>query len=109
MKIHCYYTYILTNKNHNVLYTGITNDLTRRCFEHKNKLIKGFTEKYNVDKLIYFEVFDYVDLGIKREKQIKGYSKAKKVALINKINSGWIDLYSNGKIEIPHSATLHSE
>ena len=67
-------------------------------------MIKGFTEKYNVDKLVYFEVFDYVDLAIKREKQIKGYSRAKKVALINKINSDWIDLYRNGKIEIPHPA-----
>ena len=109
MQIHCYYTYILTNKNHTVLYTGVTNDLVRRCFEHKNKLLRGFTEKYNVDNLIYFEVFDYVDLAIKREKQIKGYSRAKKVALINKFNSGWIDLYSNGKIEIPHFAALHSE
>lgn len=110
MKIHCYYVYILTNKNHTVFYTGITNDLPRRCFEHKNKLIKGFTEKYNADKLVYFEIFDYVDLAIQREKQIKGYSRAKKLSLINKINSGWGDLYSNGKIvipdipkEIPHS------
>lgn len=109
MKIHCYYTYILTNKNHTVLYTGVTNDLSRRCFEHKKKLIKGFTEKYNVDQLIYFEVFDYIDLAIKREKQIKGYSRVKKLALVNKINSGWIDLYNNGKIEVPHSASLHSE
>lgn len=83
MKIHCYYTYILTNKNHTVLYTGVTNDLSRRCFEHKKKLIKGFTEKYNVDQLIYFEVFDYIDLAIKREKQIKGYSRVKKLALVN--------------------------
>jgi len=109
MKIHCYYTYILTNKNHTVLYTGISNDLVRRCFEHKNKLVHGFTEKYNIEKLIYFEMFDYVDLAIKREKQIKGYSRAKKTALINKINSGWNDLYNNDKIEIPHSALLHSE
>ncbi|NTW32562.1 MAG: GIY-YIG nuclease family protein [Bacteroidetes bacterium] len=101
MKIHCYYTYILTNKNHTVLYTGITNDLLRRCFEHKNKLIHGFTEKYNVDNLIYFEVFDYVDIAIKREKQIKGYSRIKKVALIDSLNPGWVDLYSNGKIGIP--------
>ncbi len=98
MKIHCYYIYILTNNNNTVLYTGVTNDLTRRCFEHKNKQIKGFTEKYNVEKLIYFEVFDYVDLAIKREKQIKGYSRAKKDELINAFNPEWIDFYDNGKI-----------
>ena len=113
MKIHSYYTYILTNKNHTVLYTGVTNDLPRRFFEHKNKRINGFTEKYNINKLVYFEMFDFIDLAIKREKQIKGYSREKKVALINKINSCWIDLYSNGKIEIPHSSRLvvgiHSE
>ena len=109
MKIHCYYIYILTNKNHTVLYTGVTNDLVRRCHEHKNKLIEGFTEKYNVDKLIYFEVFDFVELAIKREKQIKGYSRVKKIELINKINSDWTDLYSNGKIDLPavHAGIPH--
>jgi len=86
LKIHSYYTYILTNKVHTVLYTGITNDLSRRCFEHKNKLIKGFTEKYNTDKLVYYEVFDSVDLAINREKQIKGFSRAKKTILINQFN-----------------------
>ena len=109
MNIHSYYANILTNKLHTVIYTGITNDLSRRCFEHKSKLNSGFTKKYNVDKLIFFEVYDYADLAIKREKQIKGYSRAKKLALINKFNSGWIDLYNEGKIEIPHFAALHSE
>ena len=103
MKIHCYYIYILTNKNNTVLYTGVTNDLVRRCYEHKKKLIPGFTEKYNIDKLIYFEIFDYVELAIKREKQIKGYSRTKKAALINKTNPEWIDLYGDGKIEISNS------
>lgn len=103
MEIHLYYTYILTNKNQTVLYTGVTNDLVRRCFEHKNKLVKGFTEKYNVDKLIYFEVFDFVDFAIKREKQLKGYSRIKKIDLINKMNPEWKDLYNNGRIETPHS------
>jgi len=101
MKLHCYYTYILTNKNHTVLYTGVTNDLSRRCHEHKNKLVKGFTEKYNVDELVYFEVFDFIDLAIAREKQLKGYSRAKKEALINNFNPEWSDLYNNGKIERP--------
>ena len=100
MKIHLYYTYLLTNINNTVVYTGVSNDLVRRIFEHKRKLFKGFTEKYNVDKLIYFEKFDYIDLAIKREKQIKGYSRAKKIALINKLNPEWMDLYDKGKIEI---------
>jgi len=110
MKIHCYYIYILANKNNTVLYTGVTNDLVRRCNEHKNKLIKGFTAKYNVDKLIYYEVFDYIDFAIKREKQIKGYSREKKDSLVEKLNPFRNDLCNNGKIEeIPHSASLHSE
>ena len=78
MRIHLYYIYILTNTSQKVLYTGLTNDLERRCYEHKQKIIKGFTQKYNVDKLVYFEKYDLVDLGISREKQIKGYSRAKK-------------------------------
>jgi putative endonuclease len=101
MRVHSYYVYILTNDYHTVLYTGVTNDLERRCYEHKQKTIKGFTQKYNVDKLIYFERFDYVDLAIVREKQIKGYSKAKKLELINQFNQAWKDLYLNRKIEIP--------
>ena len=99
MKIHTYFVYILTNKNNNVLYTGVTNDLSRRTWEHKQKLMKGFTQKYNVDKLIYFELFDYIDLAISREKQIKAYSRAKKVSLINSLNPNWDDLYDNGKIK----------
>ena len=97
-----YFVYLLTNKSNKVLYTGITNDLERRCYEHKSKNIKGFTQKYNVDKLIYYESFDFVDLAIAREKQIKGYSRTKKIILINEFNPEWKDLYSNGKIEIPH-------
>ena len=109
MKIYIYYIYILTNKNNTVLYTGVTNDLVRRCYEHKNKLVKGFTEKYNVDKLVYYEVFDYIDFAIKREKQIKGYSREKKDMLIDKVNINRNELYDNGKItEIPNSASLYS-
>jgi putative endonuclease len=93
--------YILSNANNKVLYTGVTNDLERRCFEHKQKKIKGFTQKYNVDKLVYFEKFDFVDLAIKREKQIKGYSRMKKITLIEQINDGWNDLFNNGIIELP--------
>jgi putative endonuclease len=101
MRIHVYYVYILTNEYHNVLYTGITNDLERRCYEHKLKKIKGFTQRYNVDRLVYFEKFDFVELAIAREKQIKGYSRVKKMALIYKFNKEWKELYCNGKIEIP--------
>ena len=99
MRIHSYYVYILTNEHHNVPYTGVTNDLERRCYEHKHKMIKGFTQKYNVDKLIYFERFDYIDLAIAREKQIKGYSRAKKQALINQMNKEWEELSYKGIIE----------
>ena len=101
MKIHIYYIYILTNVHHTVLYTGVTNDLERRCYEHKQKKVKGFTQKYNVDNLVYFEQFDLIDSAIKREKQIKGYSRIKKENLINEFNAGWNDLYCNGKILSP--------
>jgi putative endonuclease len=101
MKIHIYYVYMLTNISNTVLYTGVTNDLERRCFEHKKKIIKGFTKKYNVDKLVYFEKFDFVDMAIAREKQIKGYSRLKKNELIDKFNEGWNELYIDGKINVP--------
>jgi len=90
---HQYYVYILTNKFNRVLYTGITNDIYRRVYEHKNKLIKGFSSKYNVTKLIYYEVFDNVESAIVREKQIKGGSRIKKIKLIEGINPNWDDLY----------------
>jgi putative endonuclease len=101
MRIHVYYVYILTNIHHNVLYTGVTNDLERRCCEHKQKKIKGFTQKYNVDKLIYFERFDSIDSAIAREKQIKGFSKRKKLALINKVNNDWKELSNTGLFKNP--------
>ena len=92
MKSHLYYVYILNNSNHTVLYIGLTNELERRCHEHKEKKIKGFTKKYNVDKLIYFEEFEFIDLAIAREKQMKGYSRVKKIALIDKFNPEWNEL-----------------
>ena len=95
-----YYVYILTNTHHNVLYTGVTNDLERRCYEHKQKKIKGFTQKYNVDKLIYFERFDSIDSAIDREKQIKGFSREKKQALINQLNKDWKELSHTGLFKI---------
>ncbi len=101
MKIYLYYVYILTNAHHSVFYTGVTNDLERRCFEHKHNLVKGFTKKYNINKLIYFEVFDLVDLAIAREKQIKSYSRSKKIALIEAFNKNWMELNYDDKIINP--------
>lgn len=94
MKIHLYYVYILTNSSNRVLYVGVTNDLERRCYEHKQKLTKGFFQRYNVDKLIYFEEYDSIECAIFREKQIKGYSRSKKDSLINKFNLEWKELSS---------------
>jgi putative endonuclease len=95
MKQKYYYVYILSNKYNNVIYVGITNDLIRRVYEHKNKLVEGFTEKYNVDKLVYYELFNDPINAITREKQLKGYSRKKKVELINSFNPEWKDLYEN--------------
>ena len=99
MKIHIYFIYILSNKNDTVLYVGVTNDLTRRCHEHKRKQVIGFTKKYNVDKLVYYEVFDSIVIAINREKQIKGYGRKKKDLLIDKANPGRNELYHDGTIE----------
>jgi putative endonuclease len=89
-----YYVYILTNKNNTVLYTGVTNNLIRRVYEHKNHLVKGFTQKYNIEKLAYFEQTSSIESAILREKQIKAGSRQKKIDLINTINSKWEDLYN---------------
>ena len=88
-----FYVYILANKRNGTLYVGITNNLIRRVSEHKSKLIKGFTSKYNVDKLVYYEVYDDSYNAINREKQIKGGSRNKKIELIEKDNKNWDDLY----------------
>lgn len=82
----------MTNKNNTVLYTGVTNDLKRRVYEHKEKLIDGFTKKYNVNKLVYFEFTSDINSAIQREKQIKAGSRQKKIDLINSINKDWKDL-----------------
>jgi putative endonuclease len=88
-----YYVYIMTNKYNKVLYTGVTNDLLRRVYEHREKTIAGFTLRYNVTKLVYFE--NHVDpiSAIQREKQIKNGSRKRKVQLIERRNPHWIDLY----------------
>lgn len=88
-----YYVYMLTNKTNKVLYTGVTNNLKRRIYEHKNGLVDGFTKKYNVHKLVYFDYTTDVHSAISREKQIKGWTRAKKDVLINEFNPNWQDLY----------------
>ena len=88
-----YYVCIMTNKRNTVLYTGVTNDLERRVYEHKAKLVEGFTKKYNVTKLVYYDIFEDPRNAILREKQIKGGSRQKKIDLINGMNREWRDLY----------------
>jgi putative endonuclease len=81
----------MTNKSR-TLYTGVTNDLERRVYEHKQKLVAGFTAKYNIDRLVYYEATEDVNAAISREKQIKGWLRAKKIALIESMNPDWVDL-----------------
>ena len=87
-----YYVYILTNKTHTVLYTGVTGNIERRMYEHKNKLIEGFTKRYNADKLVFFEAFNNVNDALEAEKKIKGWKREKKITLIESMNFSWNDL-----------------
>jgi putative endonuclease len=87
-----YYVYLLANWNNRVLYIGVTNDLERRIYEHKNKLVKGFTEKYNVHKLVYFEETGDVNAALGREKEIKKWRGEKKDALVTSSNPQWSEL-----------------
>lgn len=84
----------MTNQHNRVLYTGVTSDLKRRVYEHKEKLIDGFTKKYNITKLVYCEIFENVYEAIEREKQIKAGSRQKKIDLVNGVNKQWQDLYN---------------
>ncbi len=86
-----YYIYILTNKS-KTLYVGVTNNLERRVFEHKNKLFEGFTQIYNISKLVYFEQTNDISSAIAREKQIKSWRREKKINLIELVNPNWNDL-----------------
>ena len=88
------YIYILSNKKEGSLYIGVTSNLPKRIWEHKNKVVKGFAEKYNLDKLVYYEVFDDIENAILREKQLKGLLRIKKINLINAFNPDWVDLYN---------------
>jgi putative endonuclease len=86
-----FFVYILASKSR-VLYTGMTNNLARRLLEHKNKLVQGFTSKYNINRLVYYEEYNNPEEAILREKQIKGWVRIKKIKLIEEINPGWKDL-----------------
>ncbi len=90
-----FYIYLMTNMHNTVLYTGVTSDLKRRVYEHKEKLVEGFTKKYRVSKLVYYEMAADAQTAVSREKQLKSGSRQKKVALIERMNPLWHDLYDN--------------
>ena len=87
-----YYVYILTNATHSTLYIGVTKDIYRRTSEHYEKVVDGFAEKYNINKLIYVEEYNSINDAIQREKQLKGWTRKKKESLINLLNPNWKDL-----------------
>ena len=93
MLVKQYYVYIMTTKMNNSLYVGVTNDLNRRVFEHKNHLVEGFTNRYHIEKLVHYEIADNAKSAISREKQIKKWLRRKKVELIQANNPDWRDLY----------------
>jgi len=93
MKENQYFVYIMTNQDHSVLYTGVTNDLQRRVIEHRSGKGGAFSKKYKLYSLVYFEAGDDISIAISREKQIKGGSRQKKIELINSINPDWEDLF----------------
>jgi len=88
------YVYILFSKRNGTLYVGVTSNLVKRIYEHKNKQVDGFTKKYNVDKLGYYEICDDIEIAINREKKIKKYSRKQKLNLIEINNPNWVDLYN---------------
>ena len=87
-----YYVYIMTNPYNAVLYVGVTNNVLVRAQQHRSKLVRGFTSRYNCIKLVYYEVFEYIDLAIRRESQLKKMRRSQKLNLINKFNPTWKDL-----------------
>lgn len=107
-----YYTYILVNHNNRVMYIGITNDLQRRICEHKSGKIPGFTEKYRVNKLVFYEAYREVTAAIAREKQLKGWSRSKKNSLVEMMNPEWKNLYESLFKGLPrneHTPDCHLE
>ena len=90
-----YYVYIITNKNNTTLYTGVTSNLAKRIYQHINKVIEGFSQRYNLNKLVYFEIHSDIENAIKREKYIKGKKREYKLKLINEFNPEWKNLYND--------------
>lgn len=89
-----YYVYFTTNKNNNVIYIGVTGDLIKRIYQHKNKIFEGFTKKYNVDKLVYYEIYNNIEDAIRREKQLKNWHRCWKMRLIRENNPEFEYLYN---------------
>ena len=89
------YVYILTNRKNGTLYVGVTSDLVKRIWQHKNKFVAGFSKRYDLDKLVYYEVFDDIENAIEREKKLKNWHREWKINLINQHNSDWVDLYGD--------------
>ena len=90
-----FYVYLLCSKRNGTLYTGVTSDLAKRIYEHRNNLVDGFTKKYNVHRLVWYEIHESAESAITREKQIKKWKRAWKLKLIEQTNPKWIDLYDN--------------
>ena len=90
-----FYTYILASHKNGTLYIGVTSDIMKRIYEHKNQLTKGFSSKYGIHDLVYYEIFQDAENAIKREKRLKKYSRAAKIGLIEKENPNWDDLYAS--------------
>ncbi len=89
------FVYIMSNKFYGTLYVGVTSDIVKRIYEHKNNLVDGFTKRYNLKNLVYYEIFDDIENAIKREKQLKNWHRDWKINLINDFNKEWKDLYEN--------------
>jgi putative endonuclease len=103
MRDHLYYVYILASRRNGTLYIGVSNDIMRRTWEHRNDLVAGFTKKYGVHILVWYEIYDDIHAAIAREKRMKRWNRDWKIALIEKTNSGWNDLYERllGEIALP--------
>jgi putative endonuclease len=95
VKEHCYFVYVVASRSHN-FYVGVTNDIERRVRQHKEPMFEGFTSKYNVNRLVWYQTFRFIQDAIAREKQIKNWRRKKKIALIESMNSTWQDLSGNG-------------
>ena len=103
MREHLYYVYILASRRNGTLYVGVSNDIMRRTWEHKSGLVEGFTKKYGVHILVYYELYDDINVAIAREKRLKRWNRAWKIKRIEENNSGWNDLYDRltGEIALP--------